>query len=590
MAVKKIVEWSYVIGDKRKWCNDIVFTKEMLVDFIGEHWFIFFFDKADNFIYSLDYIIATARELGKTYVVCAIYLYLIINDPLANFVLTRKYGSASGSFYEMISQVLNDFEEKYKITFTIKFSEEIPGTKKKKNGKVVKDDEGNTVYNKPTYKTIKEIDQLKGRGKNCLFGFGTTGNKKPAIFFNSNYDSTKNQIMFLIGADDADGSRGISPNIGYILSILLEEYSQEVDKGKLDPDEQVTRYKSLFKSSSRYSTKAIEKYKHIKDDFRTSTMALANIWDRDHQYNKSLLRVIPEDEWRKFVLSDPENNFWIQREHGGIVYVRGTTAANFFLYPKGSPAREALIKKLIAIGEGFDDYDKAESLGFTFPGFLKNDNPLQSIILEMMDSEEMELEDFKKNYEITTAEYGTDPGLRDAWCSVPAYLGEHKEEASRKIYINDPFIIDNAQRRKEKKQPIPNPILKNLQLEFWQNDLKNIPINIREFLEVNMDMRALAIRDDFNYEIFPRAGINGQCVSIPSQDSQGYGLEQRPDVLASLISKMVFSPMAKTQILMALKTLEPYAPDKKQPHPRKGKIDLYDALCYAIVKLRAYVN
>lgn len=589
MAIKKIVDWYFTFKGMQIHKKKVYFSEEMLIDFIGEFWFKLFIDSKTGLLkYTIDYIIATAREVGKTYVAVAIVIYFMINDPLSNFVLTRKYGSGAGSFYEMFNQVLNDLQDKYEIKFRIQFSEEMPGTRKKRDGKFVKDEDGNQLYNPPTYKTMKEINRLKGKGITSLFSYGKTGDDKLAIFYNDDYDTTNNQICFLRGADDADGSRGLSVNRGAVYAVLLEEYSQEVDKGKLSPDEQVTRYQSLWKSSNRYSIKMVQKNpEKFPEGFRTANLALANIWDPEHKYNKALLTVIPESEWREFVLDDPENNTHILREFNGNVYFRATSAFNEFLYPKGSEARKTLIKEMKDVASGNDDYAKAEILGFTFPGFIRFDNPLQSIIYSIIDAEEMELDEFKSKYKITRAEYGTDPGLRDAWACTPVYLGDSKNGS--KLYINELFIVDNQERKRNKMTAIPNPVLKQMQLEFWKEDLKKLPIDIQNFLEVNMDMRALSIREDYNYEIFPRENINGQCVAIPSQESQGFGLEQRPIILADKISKMVFNPAAKQQILQALKTLEQYADDKRQPHPRKGKVDIYDSLCYGIVKLRGYV-
>lgn len=582
MGIKKIVDFYFKFKGETHHKKSVYFSKEMLIDFIGEFWYGFFYNENDKLKYHEDYIIATAREVGKTYVAVAVIIYEMINNPLANFVLTRKYSSGAGTFYEMFNQVLNDFEDKYQVELKIEYSVEV---KKNKKNKKNKDDKENK---KITYQVIQEVNSLKGRGNNCLFSYGKTGDDKLAIFYNYNYDKTKNQICFLRGADDPDGSRGLSVNVGYIVLILLEEYSQEVDKGKLKPEEQITRYNSLHKSSNRYSVKMVEQHPdQFEYDFRTVNLALANIWDQLHPYNKALLEVITEDEWRSFVEADPEKNYLMVVKHNGNIFVRATSLMNTFLYPIGSEIRKEKVKEFKNIIKGNDDYAKAENLGYTFPGFIKNDNPIIDIINQLLDAEEMELDEFKKKYKITTAEYGTDPGLRDAWACTPAYLGESVN--GNKIYINDLFIIDNAERRKNKEAVVPNPILKQLQLDFWKNDLKKLPVDIQHFLEVNMDMRALAIRDDYNYEIFPREKINGQCVAIPSQESQGYGLEQRPSILSSLISKMVFSPLARIQLLDAFKTLEPYAEDKKQPHPRKGKVDIYDSFAYAVVKLRGYV-
>lgn len=571
MKTKRLVDWYFTFKGIQHHKKKVTFNQEMLIDFIGKPWYDFFFDENGKFKHKNDKVIATARELGKTYVVVAVMIYLAINDPFANFVLTRKYGSAAGSFYEMFSQVLNDFQDKYQISFNIKFTKE-----KEVKGKIY-------------YETIREFNLLKGSGKNALFSYGKTGDDKLAIFYNHNFDTTMNQIFFLRGADDADGSRGLSVNVGYVVLVLLEEYSQEVDKGKLDPEEQITRYASVNKSSNRYAIKMIQKHPELfPNGLRTPNLALANIWDPLHPYNVLLLKAIPEDEYRKFVSEDPENNYLMIREMDGVEFVRGTSLANLFLYPKGSESRAALVKEMKeSILPGNDDYKKAEVAGFTFPGFIKTDNPVQAIIHAIMDAPEMDLEDFQKEYKITTAEYGTDPGLRDAWASTPVYLGEH--DVQNKLYINDLFIVNNKERRRLKQDVIPNPMLKQLQMDFWKEDLLKLPPKIQSFLEVNMDMRATAIRDDFNYEIFARENINGQCVAIPSQESQGFGLEQRPDILITVIANTIFSPMAKQQILSALKTLEPYAEDKKQPHPRKGLIDIYDSLCYGIVKLRAFV-
>lgn len=591
MTTKKIVDWYFTFKGIAHHKKSVTFTKEMLIDFIGLEWYDFFFDKKGKFIFENDFVIATARELGKTYVVVAIMIYLMINDPLANFVLTRKYGTAAGSFYEMFNQVLNDWQDKYSISFVIEFSYKIPGKRKKREGKYVEDDLGNPVYNKPTFKTLREITKLKGRGVSSLFSYGKTGDDKLAIFYNNNFDETNNQICFLRGADDADGSRGLSVNVGYVVFNLLEEYSQEVDKGKLSPDEQITRYASLNKSASRYATKMISKYPDkFPNGLRTPNLALANIWDPNHPYNVLLLSIIKEKEYREFVMKDPEKNFLLKQTVDGITFVRGTSAANLFLYPRGSRQRKQLVEEMKSIMSGRDDYKKAEVLGFTFPGFIKFDNPIQSVILAMLDRPIMELEDYKNQNKIVQAEYGTDPGLRDAWCSIPVYLGESKSKNKKMtLYINDIFLVDNKERKRKKEQPIPNPFLKQMQLEFWINDLKNLPLEIRSFLEVNMDMRATAIRDDFNFDIFPKNNMDAQCVSIPAQESHGYGLEQRPDILATAMESMVFSPQAFAQISEALKTLELYAEDKKQPHPRKGKVDIYDALCYGIVKLRTQI-
>lgn len=567
MGIKQIIKWNYFFKGKQYNKHKVTFTKAMLIDFISIDWYEFFFDEKGKLRYSDDYIIATAREVGKSYVAIAIFIYIAINDPLSNFVLTRKYGTAAGAFKEMFSQVLNDFQDKYQIDFNIEWSQE---------------------YKKGKFRTLKQITQLKGSGVNNLFSYGKTNDDKQAIFYNINLNTSDNQIFFLRGADDADASRGLSVNRGYIVADLLEEYSQEVDNGKLDPDVQIARYKSLHKSSNRYSVKMIEKH-GFNFDFRTFNLAMANIWDPEHNYNVALLKVIPEDEWRSFVKENPNKNTKIIRKVDGIIYMRATSANNIFLYPEGSPQREKLIKEMIETINGYDDYKKAEILGFTFPGFIKNDNPIQQIIHMIMDAREEEFSKFKETNAIIKAEYGTDPGNRDAFCSVPAYLTMNNDY-EYEIYINDAFIVDNKKRIKLKQPKIPNPVIKEMALDFWKKDLSNLPKEIQNFLEVNIDSRALAIREDFNYDIFPREGINGQCVAIPSQESQGFGLEQRPDILQQIIPKMVFSPYAKQQILAALKTLEPYAPDKQQPHPRKGEMDLYDAFCYAIVKIRMDVR
>lgn len=570
MSTKKIVDWYFTFKGMQYHKKSITFSKDMLIDFIGQHWYDFFFDKNERLITSLDYIIATAREVGKTYVVIAIFIYLTINDPLANFILTRKYGSAAGSFYEMFNQVLNDFEDKYDVSLSIKWSQEI---------------------GKGNYRVIKEINSLKGKGMNNLFVYGKTGDDKLAIFYNTHLSNTKNQIMFLRGADDTDGSRGLAVNVGYILAILLEEYSQEVDKGKLEPDVQITRYRSLKKSASRYVEKYRAREPEEYKDIHTSQIALANIWDIEHGFNVALLIAIPESTWVKFVSQDPDNNYWMTVEMNGIKYTRATPLANFFLYPRGSEARKKLVERIInEILPGNDDYTKAEVLGFTFPGFLKSDNPVRHVIELLMDAPEIDLEQLKQKYSIVSAEYGTDPGLRDAWVSIPSYLVESKKSKETKIYINDYFEINNRQRLKDGEKAIPGPFLKQMQMDFWKDDLKNVPKNLQNFLEVNMDMRATSIRDDFNYDIFPKEKIDGQCVSIPSQESQGFGLEQRPTILVSILPNMIFHPIAKQRILIALKTLELYATDKQQPHPRKGMIDTYDALCYAIVKHRMQIR
>lgn len=576
MAIKKSINWEYTFKGIRHNKKEITFDKKMLIFIIGPFWYDFFFDKKGKLRYSLDDIIATAREVGKTYVVTVIIIYELINNPLINFVLTRKYGTAAGSWYEMFNQVLNDLEDKFDIQFSIKWTEEEKS--KNKKGKET-----------TTYKTVKEVNKIKGKGSNTLFCYGKTGDDKLAIFYNANYDVTKNQICFLRGADDADGSRGLSVNVGYIGANILEEYSQEVDKGKLDPEEQITRYTSLWKSANRYSIKMVEQ-ENFPNDFRTKNIAMANIWDPEHEYNRQLLRIIPEKEYRKFIAKDLDKNTHIIREVDGIKYFRATCLFNTFLYPYGSEIRKAKVEELKNILASNDDYAKAQDLGFTFPGFLKNDNPLRHVIEMIIDAPEMKVEEFKSKYKIQSAEYGTDPGLRDAWVSIPSYLGENRISYGNKIYINNFFEINNRARIKNKQEPIPAPFIKTDQMEFWKEDLKNLPVELQRYLEVNMDMRSTAIRDDFNYEIFPREQIDGQCVIIPSQESQGFGLEQRPDELIRILPDMIFHPEAKHRIILALKTLEPYAPDKKQPHPRKGEIDIYDALCYAIVKHRMYIG
>lgn len=576
MAIKKTINWEYSFKGIKHNKKEITFNKAMLIFIIGPFWYEFFYDEKGKLRYSLDDIIATAREVGKTYVITVIIIYELINNPLVNFVLTRKYGTAAGSWYEMFNQVLNDLEDKFELQFKIKWTEE--EKYKNKKGKEI-----------TTYKVVKEVNKIKGKGSNTLFCYGKTGDDKLAIFYNANYDVTKNQICFLRGADDADGSRGLSVNVGYIAANILEEYSQEVDKGKLNPGEQITRYTSLWKSANRYSIKMVEQEK-FPDDFRTKNIAMANIWDPDHEYNRQLLKVITEKEFRKFVSKDLDKNTHIIKEVDGIKYFRATCLFNTFLYPYGSEIRKAKVKELENILKSKDDYAKAQDLGFTFPGFLKSDNPIRHIIKMIQDAPEMTVKQLKQKYKIDSAEYGTDPGLRDAWVSIPSYLVIPKKEGRNKIYINDFFEINNKERIKNKMEPIPAPFIKQEQMEWWKKDLKNSPPELQNYLEVNMDMRSTAIRDDFNYEIFPRENINGQCVSIPSQESQGFGLEQRPDELVRIIPDMIFDPQAKHRIILALKTLELYSDDKKQPHPRKGMIDTYDALCYAVVKHRMHVG
>lgn len=600
--IQKEVTWNYIFKEKWHYEDKVVFTKEMLIHVIGQFWYDLYFDENDKFIFTSDYIEGTAREVGKTYQIIVLMIYLMINDPLANFVLTRKYGAAAGSFYEMLNQVLNDLQDIFSIQFQIKYKEVIKGSpRKNKQGEYIRDKDENILYKKDKMKTIKEINNLKGKGASTLFSYGKTGDDKLAIFYNYNYDVTMNQIIFLRGADDADGSRGLSVNVGYVVFVLLEEYSQEVDKGKLDPETQMARYKSLKTSVKRYSAKVAQKYpEKFPEGIETSQVALANIWDPFHPMNEALVAAIPEEEWRAFVQADPENNCYMLKEVNGVKYLRGTTLLNFYLYPKGSRERKLKALELKEVLKSGTDYERAEMAGFTFEGFIKDDNPLQAFIYQVIDAPVMEFEEFAKEYEIDHAEFGTDPGLRDAWASVPAVLGFKKGKSYSKvnnhIFIDNIFVVDNRDRRKMKQQVIPNPMLKQMQLEFWFDMLRKInEVNPRlgSRLEVNMDMRATSIREDYNYEIFQNSNIDGrrldaQCVSFPSDERHAFGLEQRPDILSTIARKMIFSPVAKAQILGALKTLEPSnnGMNMRQPNPRKGKIDMYDALCYAIVKMR----
>lgn len=600
--IKKEVTWNYFFKGKWHYEDKVVFTKEMLIHVIGQFWYDLYFDKDDNFISITDYIEGTAREVGKTYQVMVIMVFLMINNPLANFVLTRKYGAAAGSFYEMLNQVFNDLQDTFSIQFQIKYKEVIKGSpRKNKKGEYIKDIDGNILYKKDKMKTIKEINHIKGKGATALFSYGKTGDDKLAIFYNYNYDITMNQIIFLRGADDADGSRGLSVNVGYVVFVLLEEYSQEVDKGKLDPETQMARYKSLKTSVKRYSAKVSQKYpEKFPEGIETSQVALANIWDPLHPMNKALVAAIPEDKWRTFVEADPENNYCMIVEVNGVKFLRGTTLLNFHSYPEGSKERRAKALELKEVLRTGTDYEKAEMAGFTFEGFIKDDNPLQAFIYQVIDAPIMEFEEFAKQYEIERVEFGTDPGLRDAWASVPAMLCHKKEKYSSKennyIFIDNLFVVDNKERRGKKENPLPAPILKKMQLDYWLDMLRKVnEVNedIGSRLEVNMDMRATSIRDDFNFDLFQNTTIDGrwldaQCVSFPSDERNAFGLEQRPNILSTLAHKMIFSPVAKAQILGALKTLEPSVDGfgKRQPHGRKGKIDIYDALCYAIVKMR----
>ncbi len=600
MEVKKIVDWYFTFKGIRHHKKKITFTKEMLMEFIGKEWYYYFFDEEDKLKRDFDKLLITARNLGKTFKVVVVLIYLMINEDTFNAIVTRKYAGLTGELYGMFNRVFNMLEDYFEISFEIKWQQELPREyKRDKDKTIMKDDEGNALYKKTKYRTIKSITQLKGRNIDALFMYGKTEGDKFAIFYQCSHNKTKNRIIYFRGADDPDSSRGLAPNVGYIWIIFHEEFSQETDKGKLSFDQQLVRYASLHTTAKRYLNEA-KLNGSAPANARVLVIGAANAWDPEHPWIVALLSVIGEKEWRAFVAEDVENNTFIIRadEESKVEFFRATTLHNTFQFPLDSVIREQEVESSLVVLHGPNEYLKAQDLGFVFPGFMDDDSPMEAIINLIMNAPEMSADELKKSeWTRTAAEFGADPGQRDDAVSLEVNLINTFKENDfgdkvvneSKLYIGELFVIENKLRKKNKQQRIPNPVMKQMFLEFWVSCLKRYPKKMRDFLEVNMDMRALAIRDDFNYDIFPKANINGQCVTFPANENNGFGLEQRPDILQQIIPETIWDPATKARVLIALKSLKRFAPDKKQPHPRKGDMDIYDTLCYGIVKLRAYL-
>lgn len=570
--IRKVVQWDYTFKGKRYSEDKVTFTKEMLIDYIGESWYDFYFDENDR-LRNVDQILVTARELGKSFKVVVITLYLLINDPLFNAIWTRKYSNVTGSLFTFLNKVCNNLEDYFHIRFFIRWT------------KISETAKGNN-----SYKVLKEKSKLTGSSDDCLFYQGKTKDGKQAIFYDINEDKSKNQLVLFRSSDDPNGNRGISCNVGCFMLEMDEEFAQEEDDGKVTPEQQLARYKSLAGGAVRY-LKEQKKENKIPADAQFKRVALANGWDPSHGWIEELLETISEEEWRKYVAADPANNYIIVRysEKHKKEFVRATPMANLQLYPIGSDIRREKLEIMINALEGDDEYDKAQELGFTFPGFLNPNNPIITIIQtiqDLPDDRKMSLRDFKKKFgKPISVHHGTDWGLSDATCDVPAVISEKNGYMYAGISV--PLWLKNKGRKKGEQ--IRYGQMKNALIEHWKLWKQKSGLTKDDCGNINFDSAAKSVMQDLeDNDLATLERYNGTITGVSKQPRDGYGLEDRPDELASFIEnkRVIFLDGAEEFFIRYLKTLEPLDSNSKQPHPRKGEMDIYDALCMLVWELR----
>lgn len=618
METKKILEAIYNVGDEIteiKWSVDyydgsfqikktfdkITFTKEMLEQYIGEEWFDFYFDDVEDFgkLKNLIDRFVTGREIGKSWKIVAICFYMLVNFPLFNAVFTRKYNNNVGGLWTFFVKVANDIVDHFGITFSV-IHKKCISKKKSKPRKKKNADAKETIAKTPVkynyvFKTLKEKNAIVGDFKNNsgLFMRGKTNDGRTAIFYDVNLNNFSNQMITFRSSDDPNGNRGISPYVGYFAIQFDEEFAQEEDSGLVSSAQQIARYTSLYNGLKRYITEMKNK-KKLPDEATVVAKSMANGWDPKHGYIEALLEVLPEKEYRAWIKEDPENHYLVyeivEDEKGNLIrYVRGTALANFQLYPKGSKVRAEkveLIKKVIASG---DEYDMASECGFIFPGFLSPDNPVYSgvsVMKTLPKERKMSSKRFRNTFkDIEGILHGTDWGLSDATCDVPAVLAMDKY-GEPVIGIGVPFWIKN----KNAKVAVRSGQMKKELIAHWIKWKQKWGLTRSFSGDLYWDSAAKSVIEDIEDEKLgeERNQYNGDIIRVLKQPQNGYGLEDRPNEFNRFIEnpRVIFLDGAEEFLIQKLNTLKPKDEESKQPHPRKGEMDVYDAICMLIFGAR----